>query len=307
MKPLMNQHKKSTDNHCLPLNRSISLGLLLAVSLSACQPAKDIARNATESDDTSIDAAATQNTEGTPAAISTKTEFPRYINGVPALLHPITPLNREYREASETALSSIKSRKGDGYQPIFEHQSTYHYRTHASNFVFEAIATGATQKLMPNNNFIISNVFIPYITEHQLVTTNDTAVQQSVLDNDEDLNNIEVDADRETQKLTINVPLNHFIYHIFETPNEADEKGKNIKRQQALYMSNKMGAELTKLHPDNEFVRATKWMPQVKRYYFITQSDSDGNGIIDEKDAYHNYQIDFEADKPIVKGYDFNK
>ena len=116
----------------------------------------------------------------------------------------------------------------------------------------------------------------------------------------------ETETVRENKKVAVNTLFNHIVYHVSETPNEQDEKGKNIMRQQALYMSNKMGAALIKLHPDNEFVRTTKWMPQVSRYYFITQSDSDGNGFIDEKDAYHNYQIDFKADKPIVTGYDLN-
>ena len=116
----------------------------------------------------------------------------------------------------------------------------------------------------------------------------------------------ETETVRENKKVAVNTLFNHIVYHVSETPNEQDEQGKNIMRQQALYMSNKMGAALIKLHPDNEFVRTTKWMPQVSRYYFITQSDSDGNGFIDEKDAYHNYQIDFKADKPIVTGYDLN-
>jgi len=46
-------------------------------------------------------------------------------------------------------------------------------------------------------------------------------------------------------------------------------------------------------------------VPQISRYYFITQSDSDGNGTINEKDTTHNYQIDFSTDTPVVKGYDF--
>lgn len=304
----MDNYNLTANNHFLTPNRSISFGLLLALTLSACQPTGEIATNAPESNGASANGLAAQNIEGTPAAPSTKTEFPHYINGIPTLVHPITPTNIE---DSESDTSSIKSRKGDSYQPVFEQQSPYNFRTYASNFVFEEIATGDIQKLMPNNNFIISQVFLPHLTQYKRFGTKGITEDEVVAD--DDLNNIESDADynadtealREDKKLAINTPFNHIIYHISETPNKQDDKGKNIMRQQALYMSNVKGQQLIKLHPDNEYVGATEWMPQVSRYYFTTQSDSDGNGIINEKDVYHNYQINFKADKPVVRKYEF--
>ncbi len=73
----------------------------------------------------------------------------------------------------------------------------------------------------------------------------------------------------------------------------------------ALYLSDNSGGSLIKLRPDNEFEQESKWMPQMSRYYFIAQSDNNGNGIIDQKEAYYNYEIDFAADKPVVRGYEF--
>ena len=294
------------------LGMNISIGLLCALMLSACQQddsnnaANNQADNASQTGD--VANAATDTTVQVPTSI----QFPQYINGTPALLHPITPINIENHE---TGLSSIKSRKGEMYYPIFEQQGTYQYGTHANNFVFEEIATGNTQKLMPNDNFIIDQIFLPYTTQYKLFSAKDISQEEALAyDNEmsadidhEDNYYAEQDAPRDTKTVTINTPFNHLIYHVSETPNQPDEEDKNIMRQQALYMSDNVGKQLTKLHPDNEFVQQTKWMPQVARYYFITQSDSDGNGTIDEKDTTHNYQIDFSVDTPVVKSYDFGE
>ncbi|MGO2339519.1 MAG: hypothetical protein ACTH5M_02830 [Psychrobacter sp.] len=292
------------------LGINLGIGLLCALTLSACQQTdtQDAANN--QADNTSQTADGENAAADTAIQDSTSIQFPQYINGTPALLHPITPIDIEDQEAG---LSSIKYRKGEMVYPIFERQSTYRYNTHASNFVFEEIATGNTQRLMPDDNFIINQIFLPYTTQYKFIAAKDILQDEALAYDNEMSADIdheaspyaEQDAPRDTEKVTINTPFNHIIYHVSETPNQPDEEDKNIMRQQALYMSDNMGKQLTKLHPDNEYVQSTKWMPQVARYYFITQSDSDGNGIINEKDATHNYQIDFSIDTPVVEGYDF--
>lgn len=292
----MNHHNKNPSRQTL----LSAIGLIFILSLSACQPTDaDLDATDTQTSNQTNGSDAGTGTATTPTPIATKTEFPQYINAIPALLHPITPTNIE---EDDTGISSLKYRKGDGYQPIFEQEDTYHYRTYASNFVFEEITTGDIQNLMPSNAFIISQIFIPYTTQYTLVTTKD--IPQDADDSD---NLPENKADRATRRVTVNTPFDYVIYHVSETPNKPDKKDKNLMRQQALYMSNHKGAKLTKLHPDNEYISATKWMPQFSRYYFITQSDSDDNGLIDDKDAYHNYQIDFTADTPVVRGYTFSQ
>ncbi|MBE0441471.1 MULTISPECIES: hypothetical protein [unclassified Psychrobacter] len=302
--------REQTSNFSIGLRSKLGLnlgsGLLCALMLSACQQAdtQDTTNNQADN------ASQTGDATNTAMQDSTSIQFPQYIHGTPALLHPITPIDIEDQE---TGLSSIKSRKGEMVYPIFEQQSTYRYHTHANNFVFEEIATGNTQKLMPNDNFIIDQIFLPYTTQYKLIAAKDISQADALAYDTEMLADMDYDANYEaaqdalrgTEKVTINTPFNHLIYHVSETPNQPDEEGKNIMRQQALYMSDNMGKQLTKLHPDNEYVQSTKWMPQVARYYFITRSDSDGNGLIDEKDATHNYQIDFSVNTPVVKGYDF--
>ena len=142
--------------------------------------------------------------------------------------------------------------------------------------------------LLPNNDFIIHQVFLPHIIRAAAPTENATT-----------------DDRVQTKQKNITTLLGHAIYHINETPYIKDDEDNKLSTEQALYMSDSMGNNLTKLHPDNEFVQETKWMPQVSRYYFITQSDSNKNGLIDKEDTYHNYEINFVADTPVVREYAF--
>ncbi len=281
------------------------IGLLLAVSLSGCQPTNDNPAIATSTQTENV--ALNNEVDATASALTpTKTEFPYYnIGGIAALLHPITPVTLA---SDANTLSSSKSRGDKNSPAVFEEVGTYDYRTYASNFVFEDMATGEIQRLMPNNDFIVNQMFLPHITQPSLTLTKTIARDLNV-DNAVDIDVIAKTTatlnEQKDQALTI--PFNHIIYHVSETPYVQNIKGKNIARQQALYMSNRLGKNLTKLHPDNEFIQDTKWMPQVSRYYFTTQSDSDSNGIINEEDDTHNYKIDFSEDAPVVKGYDYRE
>ncbi len=297
---------------------SLSIGLALALSLSACQPT-DNNPGATDNQqtDNSTQANNANADTNTSMSITTQIEFPQYIKGWPTLLHPISPLSLTAEQSDST--SSIKSR--DSWQPtVFEQISPYTYQAHVSNIVFENLVTGANQKLLTNDKFVIHQLFIPYITKKSITTNNgdiaaadtdavmvegnaileaDTVNESEPLEDNSDTNR--------KQHRTVTTLFKHVIYHINETPYKEDEKNKNLFKQQSLYMSDNMGRQPIKLHPDAEFVQTTKWLPQLSRYYFITQSDSDDNGIIDDKDDTHNYQIDFSKDVPVAKGYDFEK
>lgn len=300
---------------------SLSTGLALALSLSGCQPNNNhSATNNTQTD--SPTQTANSDANATPAPIATQIQFPQYIKGWSTLLHPVSPLSLTAEQ--DESLSSIKSR--DEWQPtIFAETQPYTYQTYISNIVFEDLATGLERKLLVDNSFIIRSIFIPHITKKRVLkigantivnTTDGNILDGAIVDNTIVDNTIftEIEPDNTTDKVyrtqqleTINTLFKHAIYHINETPNQEDAKDKNIFEQQALYMSDDKGNQLVKLHPDNEFIHTTKWLPQLSRYYFITRSDSDGNGLIDDKDQTHNYQIDFSKDTPIVKGYDFKK
>ena len=288
------------DKHFLPF--TISIGLLLLIAVIGCQPNKNVKTTSDNQDSTAV---AQNEKESTSNQKITQVHFPHYIKGIDALIHPVTlAVTDEYKEE----LSNKKSRKNKSYQAPFTESETYNYRTNVSNLIFEEIATGDTQSLLPNHNFIISHVFLPYIKQYrQALFENATNNEALDMDNVEVLNGSPYPTYKKDTQIVIATPLNHFIYHINETPDKQDDKVKNLFKQQALYMSDSMGKQLTKLHPDNEYVQTTEWMPQISRYYFITQSDSNGNGLIDEKDTYHNYQIDFSKDTPIVQSYDFEK
>ena len=323
----MNHYNKNLEKSSL----SLSIGLALALSLSACQP-NDNNPSATDNqqtdNSTQANSADTDADTNTSTSIATQIEFPQYIKGFPTLLHPISPLSLTAEQ--DDSISSMKSR--DQRQPnAFAETQPYTYQTYVSNIVFEDLTTGFERKLLADDRFIIRSIFIPHITKKRVLRMNlnadavtdfgddtaddnvvDDAIVDTVIVDNSIVTNIEPDnntndPDRRQPIETINTLFKHAIYHISETPYQKDAKDKNILKQQALYMSNDKGNQLIKLHPNNEYVQEIKWLPQLSRYYFITQSDSDDNGIIDDKDDTHNYQIDFSKDLPVVKNYDFEK
>lgn len=275
---------------------STGITLMLTLTLSACQQTDQPTNPANDT----ANPTATHNQQGdgegqaTAAEVLTKIEFPVYIQGIPALLHPMTPIN-----AAEGGydISSLKSKKGE-YYPTFEESGRYDYRTYATNIVFEDITTQQTQKLIPHNNFLIYQVFFPHITRYIAKSPSQKPEELTTEITTENTNG-------STQLKTVTSPYNYAIYHISDTPYKEGQEANSIYKQQALYMSNYNGKGLIKLHPDNEFLQSTEWNPQVSRYYFITQSDSDNNGLIDEKDQRHNYQIDFKTEAPVARAYDF--
>ncbi len=304
----MTHYKKNLANSTL----SLSLSLAAVLVLSGCQPNNnpDATAETQTSNPNQIDNL--DASTATPAPIATQIEFPQYIKGWPTLLHPISPLSLTAEQ--DENLSSIKSR--DKWQPtIFAETEPYTYQTYISNIVFEDLVTGLERKLLADNSFIIRSIFIPHITKKRILRKNsnadDTVVDTATIDGSV-VTDIEYDNDNNgiyrMQRIeTVNTLFKHAIYRINETPNQKDDKDKNIFEQQALYMSDDMGNQLIKLHPDNEFIQTSKWLPQLSRYYFITRSDSDGNGLIDDKDQTHNYQINFSTDKPAVRAYNFTK
>lgn len=215
-------------------------------------------------------------------------EFPVYVDEkVPTLLHPIMQIGTD-----ESGSYSISKMKGKGSQGYFSASGTFQYQTHIHNLVFEHIESGETQKLFEHNNFVIHNLYYPHVTEEMEPTKE---VQQ-------DGENISVTAKKPKVRL-----FGHVIFHVQEQLKPIDEDSKsNLHQQHSLYMTNVLGKNRIKLHPDNEYVTQTKWLPDVARYYFMTKTDSDKNGIIDSKDARKNYVIDFKKENPSAIAYDFD-
>ena len=294
------------------LHSGLFLGIgFCALSLSACQQPDNHNTTTDQADNISQTNSTEDTTAANSAQVSTKTQFPHYIDKLPTLLHPITPFITSENDGIYDELSSSKSRDNNYYPSIFSENTPYTYNSHMSNLVFENIATGTTKTLLPNNDFLIQQMFIPFVSSSPISQQDQSdavtvAPSQATNENELAQNVPTTEAQRESADVeTVTTLFGRMIYHINETPYQENDDDQNLFSQQALYMSDDMGGALNKLHPDNEFVQQTKWMPQISRYYFITQSDSDDNGNINEQDKTYNYQIDFSTDEPTVKKYDF--
>ena len=87
------------------LGINLGIGLLCALILSACQQADNNNAANNQADNASQTGDVTNTATDTTVQVLTSIQFPQYINGTPALLHPITPINIENQE---TGLSSIE-------------------------------------------------------------------------------------------------------------------------------------------------------------------------------------------------------
>lgn len=230
-----------------------------------------------------------------PASVGLKkANFPIYLEGVPSLLHPIVPsVPLDGKDAKLDYTS--KSRTDDASVSYFQQTSPYQFQSTVYNLVFEDIKTGTTKRLFPHDNFIIKSTVYPFVeavdkTATKPKQTTDTATTP---DTPTDTNNPADPLGKPTKKM-----LHHFVYQVKERPSDDDSK-TNIDEQLALYMSDDAGNNLVKLHPNNQYVKTTQWLPEVERYYFTTQADTNGDNLIDANDKYFNYVIDFA--NPIKK------
>lgn len=141
------------------------------------------------------------------------------------------------------------------------------------NVVFEELQTGRTKPLFATNNQLIYQA-------HYLMYP------------------LQTEDDKPEPDVKY---YHHFIYQVQENLSQAN-KEDNL----SLYISDDKGDGLKKLHPDGEYVLETRWIADKERYYFITKSDSNGDGKITLADKSHNYYVDFkDVANPVVKPYDF--
>ncbi len=296
----------------------------------------------TNTEDHTSDSSINSNIDSDPMV---KLDFPQLIDDIPYLLHPIVPTTAVENKMSKSFISKggyeeinffyesspyhyqthinnliFENLKTDTTTQLFKH----------NNFVIKSIF----YPYIPKKQLIINKKIVKIDGQAingqavEVQTVNGQVVDGKIIEGQitegETLNTQLTDENIEKtlQELTTNTAkhkltdfeikitpkqmLKHFIYQVNEQADAKPENKKsNLHKQLALYMSDENGENLNKLHPDGQYLSDTKWMPTLKRFYFITQSDSDGNGIIDNKDKYHNYLIDFNAEKPIVKSYSF--
>lgn len=217
-------------------------------------------------------------------------DFPVYVDDkVPTLLHPIMATQAKTNSAYSFSKKSGKN------QSYFGAAGSFHYQTHIQNLAFEKIDSGEIQTLFDHNKFVIQDVYYPHVIEE----SNTVVKQVQHPDRTGEANVV-----AKEPKVTL---FDRVIFHVLEHKKPADKESKsNLHQQRSLYMTNHLGKNRIKLHPDNEYVQQTKWLPDVARYYFVTRVDSDNNGIINTKDTRKNYVIDFKKDNPTAIAYDFD-
>lgn len=217
-----------------------------------------------------------------PASVGLKkVEFPVFLAGVPSLLHPIVPsvpLEGKMDGGS-------KSREGDTAVSYFQETSPYHFQSSVYNLVFEDIETGTTKRLFPHDNFVIKSAVYPFVEGQTASSSPQKTTGTPSEPTDEK-------TPTKPASKSDKIMLKHFIYEVKERPSDDDSK-TNIDEQLALYMSDDTGNDLVKLHPNNQYIKSGYWLPQLQRYYFTTQADTNSDGLIDANDKSYNYVIDF--------------
>lgn len=85
-------------------------------------------------------------------------------------------------------------------------------------------------------------------------------------------------------------------------PNKADN---TTGERMALYMSEANGKGVARLHPTGQYLVNANWLAPLQRLYFITQSDSDGDGKITNQDKVYYYFVDFTKPMPTIRAYKY--
>lgn len=217
---------------------------------------------------TSTDQHAQHTRHDTNPNINTKVDLPIYLDGVPSLLHPVAVLAVDRYVEKSFSGDKVSAHVDVNGHTLFGQMF---------NIVFENIHTKQTKPLFKDNTQMI------YRAEYLVRTLSEKT-------------------DTEPAKYKF---YGHFIYQVKETLAK-DNDDLAVVNQRALYLSDDKGDGLKKLHPDDEYVLETRWLPSVERYYFSTKSDSNGDGKITLADKSHNYYVDLaDASNPVVKPYDF--
>lgn len=312
----------------------LALGLLLTVT--ACSkspeptadttpPKKTTASTPYQEVPTASTTGATVIVADTPATLPPppievqQLDVPVYIEGTPALLHPIVTVVQDSK--GSMASKMVSSDKADAKAYPSEYQSAYFnrvglfdYQTHLDNLVFENIETAKTQYLFNQNTYKIQRVFFPFIAEdNRYFANNKSYVPKKPSEKPSSVTPAtgtkpasSVATTSVNQKfLSSLVTVDGIKYKML--PRVLFEVNENTKADagstMALYMSDNFGQGITRLHPSNQFLISSEWVEPLQRFYFITQADSDNNGVINDKDTTYHYYVDFTSSMPVIRTY----
>lgn len=241
-------------------------------------------------------------------------DVPIFIEGTPALLHPIVTVIKDNKVSAVKAMSDSAVGKNEPSQfqsQFFSNVGIFDYQTNIDNLVFENIDTQQTQKLFSTSTFKIRRVLFPYIAANNRFFSNNKTYTPKNTPTSASSAKAETNAERAKDNavnqrfmltaIEINdakyAALPRVIFEVDETTNP------NSGDKMALYMSDNFGHGITRLHPANQFLVSSEWVEPLQRFYFITQADSDSNGVINDKDQTFHYYIDFTPNMPLIKTY----
>ncbi|MFW2177355.1 MULTISPECIES: hypothetical protein [unclassified Moraxella] len=259
---------------------------------------------------------------------------PVYVEGTPALLHPIITLLQDskgiiaLKSTSDSTDKSDTNYRNDIISAYFNKIGLFDFQTDIDNLVFENITNAKTQRLFGQNTYKIHRVFFPYIAEDNryfdtnksYTPKNTPAPTQQTAQSSAQTASTPASTPQPTQptkptsvnqKFTTKMlevdgvkylALPRVIYEVNEAGKSSSSE-KNAQEKMALYMSDNFGQGITRLHPAEQFLTNTEWVEALQRFYFITQADSDGNGIINDKDQTYHYYVDFTPNMPVIHNY----
>ncbi len=268
-------------------------------------------------------------------------DVPIYIEGISALLHPIVTVVKDNKNPTNKLSigNDSENAKESGLETSL--QSTYFnktglfdYQTNIDNLVFENLGNKTSQRLFAHNNFKIRRVFFPFIAKNNRlfndnkIYTPNTPATLSKDKNKKPTSTVSPSAASHdnvsvNQRFILNpvkvdeveyMALPRVIFEVNEANQATDtQKADNQKtdtqktdtQKMALYMSDNFGHGITRLHPANQFLISSEWVEALQRFYFITQADSDSNGVINDKDQTFYYYIDFSTSMPTIQSYRF--
>lgn len=308
----------------------LKIGLILALVLQAGCHRSD---NTNELFDNAR--TATNNTQNTTNQHSSTAQNPKksnkpYVLGLPVhikplnvMIYPILPILSQSKSSYDKVVEfSGKSRK---YLAAgqFTVESPYSYNTNAFNLEFQVIQANSNQpeaansiktqkhKLFDHNKFTINTVFYPHIITKKAIFCKKAdrfqkhCIQHQFIENNQpETDNKYQEYDAIKEDIVRTETFNRFIYKVKDSNFTKEqilainEKKGNLHTSQSLYISDGLGRNVTKLHPNNQYIEDVQWMPELKHYYFTTIEDSNNNQSIEMTDKQYMYLIDFNMPNP---------
>ena len=94
----------------------------------------------------------------------------------------------------------------------------------------------------------------------------------------------------------------YLLYNVRDSDSNGN-KEFDYQDLESLYISRLNGTEFKKLTPDMHDFHDSKLIPELNRFYYITQEDINKDGTLDKTDLFHYYFIQFTKEGYTVEEY----